>query len=292
MLDRHHLMILQEVARSGSVTAAADRLALSQSALSHTIRRLEERFGVEIWTRHGRALRLTQAGEHLLALARIVLPQFDHAERALADFAAGRRGLLRIGMECHPCRTWSMRVTPPFLDAWPEVDVEVRTGFRFDGIAALANHEIDLLVTPDPVARPGLIFRPVFDYHLVLVVAESHALAGRDHVDPSDLGDETLFALPVVLERLDVYTRFLLPAEVRPRDHRTVETTDLMLRLIAARRGVAVLPDWLVADEGAGLPLETLRLGPDGLAKSLHLGLRRGEETIDYVADFIRLAAA
>lgn len=292
MLDRHHLTILQEVVRSGSVTAAADRLALSQSALSHTVRRLEERFGVAIWAKHGRGLRLTQAGEHLRALAEVVLPLFDDAERALADFAAGRRGLLRVGMECHPCHTWLMQMTPPFLEAWPEVDLDVRTGFRFDGIAALANHEIDLLVTPDPMVQSGLSFRPIMEYHLVLVVAPDHALAGRAHVDPSDFADETLFALPVAIERLDLYTRFLLPARVRPKLHRTVETTDLMLRLVAARRGVAVLPDWLVRDEGAGLPLQTVRLGPDGLAKSLHLGLRQGEETIDYIADFLRMAMA
>ncbi|CAO3400007.1 LysR family transcriptional regulator [Azospirillum palustre] len=290
MLDRQILAILCEVDRTGSVTAAAGRLNLSQSALSHTIARFEERHGIEIWMKKGRSLRFTQAGNHLLALAQRVLPQFEHAERVLADFASGRRGTLRVGMECHPCERWLMRMTGVYLTRWPEVDFDLRTDFRFDGVAALADNEIDLLITPDPVDRPDILFTPVFDYDLVLVVHEAHPLAARGIVQPQDLLDEELIAVPVSLDRLDIYTRFLVPAQCRPRSHRTAETTDLMLQLVAAGRGVSVLPDWLVREDGAGLPVRTLRLGDDGIGKSIHLGVRRGEETVDYIAGFLDLA--
>ncbi len=290
MLDRPLLAILREVDRLGSVTAAAARLNLSQSALSHTVRKFEERHGVEIWMKKGRSLRFTQAGEHLLALAQRVLPQFEHAERVLADLASGRRGALRVGMECHPCQRWLMRMTGPYLARWPDVEFEVRTAFRFDGVAALLDNEIDLLITPDPVDAPEILFTPVFDYDLVLVVPSAHPLAARGEARPQDLLDEELITVPVSLERLDIYTRFLVPAHCRPRRHRTAETTDLMLHLVAAGRGVTVLPDWLVQEEGADLPIHPVRLGPTGLPKSIHLGTRRGEEAVDYIAGFLALA--
>ena len=290
MLDRQLLAILREVDRLGSVTAAAGRLNLSQSALSHTIRKFEERCGIEVWTKRGRSLRFTQAGHHLLALAQRVLPQIEHAERVLADFASGRRGALRVGMECHPCQKWLMRMTAAYLARWPDVDFEVRTAFRFDGLAALLDNEIDLLVTPDPIDSPDVLFTPVFDYELVLVVHDAHPLAGRAMALPHDLLGEELITVPVSLERLDVYTRFLVPAHCRPRRHRTAETTGLMLQLVAAGRGVAVLPDWLVREEGSDLPIGTVRLGPEGIGKSIHLGIRRGEEGVDYIAGFLALA--
>lgn len=292
MIDSQHLAILREVARQGSVTAAADKLNVSQSALSHTIRKFEDRYGIKVWMKNGRSLRFTQAGEYLLALAERVLPQIDYAERVLADFAKGRRGALRVGMECHPCQQWLMRMTGPYLAQWPEVDFEVCTAFRFDGVAALFGYEIDVLITPDPLLQPELVFTPVFDYELVLVVHQGHPLADRAFVQPEDLLTEELITVPVSLERLDIYTRFLVPAHCRPRHHSTVETTDLMLRLTAAGRGVSVLPDWLVREQGAGLPLRALRLGQEGLHKSIHLGLRRGEEQIDYIAGFSALASA
>jgi len=290
MLDRQHLAILLEVDRTGSVTAAAERLNVTQSALSHTMRKLEEHHGIKIWMKSGRGLRFTQAGEYLLALAQRVLPQIDHAERALADFARGRRGAVRVGMECHPCQKWLARLTPDYLGAWPDVDFDIRTAFRFDGVAALLGHEIDLLITPDPVELPELFFTPVIDYELVLVVHEEHPLAGRAFVQPRDLLSEELITVPVSVERLDIFTRFLVPAHCRPRSHRTAEATDLMLQLVAAGRGVSVLPDWLVREEGAGLPLRGVRLGRRGINKSINVGVRRGEQEIPYIAGFLALA--
>ncbi|PWC55021.1 LysR substrate-binding domain-containing protein [Azospirillum sp. TSO22-1] len=290
MLDRQLLSILREVDRLGSVTAAAGRLNVSQSALSHTVRKFEERTGVEIWMKKGRSLRFTQAGDYLLALAQRVLPQIEHAERVLADFASGQRGALRVGMECHPCQKWLMRMTAAYLARWPDVDFEVRTAFRFDGVAALLDNEIDLLITPDPIDLPEALFTPVFDYELVLVVQDAHPLAMRGVALPHDLLGEELITVPVSVERLDVYTRFLVPAHCQPRRHRTAETTDLMLQLVAAGRGVTVLPDWLVREEGSDLPVRTVRLGPDGIGKSIHLGIRRGEEGVEYIAGFLALA--
>ncbi|GAB3628147.1 LysR family transcriptional regulator [Pandoraea terrae] len=290
MLDRQFLAILREVNRMGSVTAAAERLNVTQSALSHTVRRIEEQYQVKIWIKQGRGLRFTQAGEYLLDLAERLLPQLDLGERVLADFAIGRRGLLRVGMECHPCQRWLMRKTTQYLSAWPDVDFNVRTAFRFDGVAALLGHEIDLLVTPDPVNMPDLIFVPAIDYDLVLVVHEEHPLAGRNWISPQDLQDEVLITVPVGIERLDIFTQFLIPAQCRPKRHRTAETTDLMLRLVAANRGVSVLPDWLVREEGADLPIRTVQLGKRGIRKSINLGVRKGEESVAYIAGFLELA--
>ena len=289
MFDRQHLAILREVDRLGSVTAAADRLNLTQSALSHTIRKFEERHGVKVWAKEGRGLRFTQAGEYLLALAQRVLPQIDHAERVLAEFAQGHRGALRAGMECHPCQQWLMRVVAPYLAAWPDVDLDLRTAFRFGGIGALLGHEIDLLITPDPLDLPGIHYTRVFDYELVLAVPEAHPLG--DAAQPQDLTGEVLITYPVEPERLDVFTRFLVPGNCLPKRHRTVETTEMMLQLVAAGRGVSAVPDWILREEGAGLPIRAVRLG-EGVGKGLHIGVRRGDEAIDYITGFLRLASS
>jgi len=290
MLERSHLEILVEVRRHGSVTAAAEALHLSQSALSHSMRKLENQAGTEIWMREGRSLRLTQAGEYLHAVAERLLPQLVLAEAQLAQFARGERGTLRIGMECHPCYQWLLKVVAPYLAAWPLVDVDVRQKFQFGGVKALAGHEIDLVVTPDPVLLPGLRFEPVFGYEQVLVVHAGHPWAGQDEVSPAQLAGETLITYPVPVERLDVYNLFLLPAGVRPRQHKTIETTDIMLQMVASGRGVTALPKWLVTDYAPHLQLRTLRLGPEGIRKHIHLGAREADWDTDYLHAFVALA--
>lgn len=289
-LERIHLSVLYETNRRGSLTAAAKTLGLTQSALSHTIKRMELQFGTAIWQREGRGLKLTPAGNHLLSLAQRLLPQLEHAERVIDQFARGERGTLRIGMECHPCYRWLLQVVEPYLRAWPDVDLDVRQKFQFGGIGALFGHEIDMLVTPDPLQRKGLRFEPVFDYEQVLVVGKKHPFAERAYVVPSELEGETLITYPVEIERLDVYSQFLLPAGSVPKHHKVIETTDIMLQMVACGRGVTALPGWLVAEYEAAVDVVPVRLGRHGIAKQIFLGVRAAETEVDYIADFIRLA--
>ncbi|MBN3858780.1 LysR family transcriptional regulator [Paraburkholderia sp. Ac-20340] len=290
MLERIHLVIIREVERQGSLTAAAGTLFLTQSALSHTVKKIEQQLGTPIWDREGRSLRLTQAGHYLLALANRLLPQFEHAEARMKQYADGERGTLRIGMECHPCYQWLLKVVSPYLARWPDVDVDVKQRFQFGGIGALFGYDIDVLVTPDPLMRPGLRFEPVFDYEQVLVVSERHALAGARHVKPEQLADETLITYPVETDRLDIYNQFLRPAGVTPRRHKTIETTDIMLQMVASDRGVAALPRWLADEYAERMPVVSVKLGKQGIAKQIFLGTREADASIDYLDAFVELA--
>ncbi len=290
MLERIHLSIVQEVDKQGSMTAAASVLCLTQSALSHTVKKLEQQMGTDIWLREGRRLRLTQAGEYLLAVASRVLPQLAMAEERMSQYAQGERGTLRIGMECHPCYQWLLKVVAPYLAAWPDVDVDVKQKFQFGGIGALFGYEIDLLVTPDPLYKPGLRFEPVFDYEQVLVVGRQHALATAQHVQPAQLAAEVLITYPVALDRLDIYNQFLMPAGILPKRQKTIETTDIMLQMVASGRGVAALPRWLAEEYAHKMPVVPVRLGPKGIPKQIFLGAREADVNIDYLQAFVDLA--
>ena len=290
MIERNHLEIVREVDRCGSLTAAADALCLTQSALSHAMKKLEQQLGTAVWVREGRKLRPTQSGLYLLSLANRLLPQFEHAEELVGQIARGQRGSLRIGMECHPCYQWLLKVVGPYLEQWPGVDVDVKQRFQFGGIGALFGYDIDVLVTPDPLHRKGLIYEPVFDYEQVLVVPSSHHLASKPWIDPADLENETLITYPVDAERLDIYTRFLVPAHSSPARHKSIETTDIMLQMVAAGRGVSALPRWLVEEYAHQMPITPVRLGQKGINKQIFLGLRERDAGVEYLQSFMAMA--
>lgn len=290
MIERSHLQSLLAIHQLGSVTAAADSLCLTQSALSHSLRKLEDRFGIQLWRREGRRLALTPAGEYLLSVAQRLVPQFNQIEERLTQIAAGRRGALRIGMECHPCYRWLQGKIEPFLSRWPDVDLDVKQKFQFGGMAALFEYEIDVLVTPDPLFKAGLHFRRVFDYEQVLVVGLNHVFSSRRFIHPSELSDQILATYPIPPERLDIYTQFLHPAGFSPRQHLHVEDTDVLLQLVACGRAVAAMPKWLVKEYAQKLPIKSVRLGPKGVHKAIHLGVRSPDLNLDYMADFLTLS--
>lgn len=290
MIERNHLAIIREVNRLGSLTAAAEALFLSQSALSHTIKKLEQSFGTAVWQRDGRNLRLTQAGNYLLMVANRLLPQLERAEERLGQYAKHERGILRIGMECHPCYQWLLKIVAPYLAQWPDVDVDVKQKFQFGGIGALFAYDIDLLVTPDPLYKEGLEFEPVFDYEQVLVVNKAHHLAQEKFVTPQQISDEILITYPVEIDRLDIYNQFLQPAGISPKKHKTIETTDIMLQMVASGRGVAALPRWLVDEYAVNLDLVPVQLGVKGIAKQIFLGMRETDNDIDYLKSFVDIA--
>nr|WP_194362757.1 LysR family transcriptional regulator [Neptunicella marina] len=289
-MGRFHLEVLAAIKQQGTLTQAAESLNLSQSALSHSIKKLEGQLKVPVWQKEGRNLRLTAAGERILILANRVLPQFQHTELLLSQIARGEMGSLRIGMECHPCYQWLLKVIEPFLQKWPEVDIDVKQEFQFGGLGALHSYEIDILVTPDPLFTPKVAYLPVFDYEHRLVVPASHHLAKQDFVIPEQLSDEVLFSYPVEPQRLDIFSQFLNPAKCTVKKHKIIETTEIMLQMVAAGRGICALPGWLVDEFASTLPIKSLRFGKQGIKKQIFLGMRKDEEQINYLSDFIAQA--
>ena len=290
MIERIHLDILTAIKKYGTVTKAAESLHLSQSALSHSIKKLESQIQTAIWEKAGRNLRLTTAGERILTLADRILPQFAHVESLLSQMAKGEMGVLRIGMECHPCYQWLLKVIDPYLKKWPEVDVDVRQQFQFGALGALHRYEIDIIITPDPLLTPSVKYIPVFEYEHRLVVRCGHPLAQKDYIVPEDLSEEVLLSYPVEPERLDIFSQFLHPANCRVKKHKLIETTEIMLQMVAAGRGVCALPGWLVDEYASRMSVSSVRFGSKGINKQIYVGMRVDEQHINYLEDFIVLA--
>ncbi|GAA6150653.1 LysR family transcriptional regulator [Pseudoteredinibacter isoporae] len=290
MIERLHLEIVHAISEHKTLTRAAEHLCLTQSALSHSIKKLENRLGTALWVKEGRGLRLSPAGERLLKLSQRILPQLSHCEDELMEFAEGRRGQLRIGMECHPCYQWLLRTVSPFLQQWPDVDVDVKQRFQFGGLGAILHHDIDLLITPDPIQHRALDYMAVFDYELVLVVNDEHPLAEQNWIRAEQLSNETLITYPVDKDRLDIFSQFLAPAQQAVKKHQSIETTDIMLQMVAAGRGVTALPAWLLEQYQNTLPLQSCKLGKQGIHKHIYLAHRKEDEEIDYLKGFIQQA--
>ncbi|MFN3955096.1 MAG: LysR family transcriptional regulator [Pararhodobacter sp.] len=289
-LEFRHLRTIRAIHQAGGVARAADQLNITQSALSHQLKGLEEQCGVELFVRRTKPLRLSAAGMRLLRLAEDVLPRIDALEEEFRALISGKSGRLHIAIECHACFEWLFPVLEHFRRAWPDVDVDIRPGLAFGALPALAREDVDLVVSSDPEQIDGVEFAALFDYEPRFVAASSHPLSQKAFITAEDFRDETLITYPVERSRLDVFTGLLTPARVEPRAIRQVELTAVILLLVASGRGVAVLPDWVLREVRYSSDYITLPLTETGQTRRLYAAIRSTDATKPFMAHFLRLA--
>jgi LysR family transcriptional regulator for metE and metH len=289
-LEFRHLRSIKAIHEEGGLARAAERLNITQSALSHQIKGLEDQTGVELFVRRSKPLRLSAAGQRLLRLADKVLPEIDAVQAEFAGLRAGRSGRLHIAIECHACFEWLFPVLEAFRKSWPDVDVDIRPGLAFDALPALQKEEVDLVVSSDPEDLPGVTFTPLFDYAPVFVASAQHPLAQKRFIEAQDFRGETLITYPVERARLDVFSQLLTPAKVEPAAIRQVELTAVILLLVASNRGVAVLPDWVVREVKYSSDYVTRPLTAAGITRRLYAATRSEDMPKPYMADLIGLA--
>jgi LysR family transcriptional regulator for metE and metH len=290
MIEIRHLKTLLALRETGSLVEAAERLFLTQSALSHQLKELEARVECELFIRKSRPLRFTEAGKRLLLLAEEVLAKVSDAERDVKKLVHGEAGRLYMAIECHSCFNWLMPTIDVYRNQWPAIELDFSGGFTFEPLPALAQGEIDLVITSDPQEIRGIQYVPLFGYEMQIALANHHPLAQKDFLLPQDLAEQTLICYPVNRNRLDVFTRFLTPAAIEPAAVRTSELTLMMVQLVASGRGVCALPNWVAAEYVAQGLISVRSAGKTGIWPTLYAAVRDEYLALPYVQEFLALA--
>lgn len=289
-IEFRHLRTIKAIHEAGGLAKAADQLHITQSALSHQVKGLEDQAGVELFVRRSKPLRLSAAGMRLLRLANQVLPQIEATLNEFTGLRDGSSGRMHIAIECHACFEWLFPVLERFRKNWGDVDVDIRPGLAFDALPALMKEDVDLVVSSDPENLAGIEFIELFDYAPVFVASKDHPLAKKDYIDAADFRGETLITYPVERTRLDVFSELLIPAKVEPAAVRQAELTAVILLLVASNRGVSVLPDWVVREVKYSSDYITRPLTKTGITKRLYAAIRSDERDKPYMQELIKLA--
>jgi LysR family transcriptional regulator, regulator for metE and metH len=289
-IEFRHLRTIKAIHDTGGLARAADLMNMTQSALSHQIKGIEDQAGVELFVRRSKPLRLSAAGMKMLAAAEAILPQVAALEAEFTGLVSGKAGRLHIAIECHACFEWLFPVLEQFRKAWPDVDVDIRPGLAFDALPALRKEDVDLVVSSDPEDLPETDFTPLFDYEPVFVAAAQHPLAAKEVIEAEDFRGQTLITYPVDRARLDIFSQLLTPAKVEPAAVRQVELTAVILLLVASNRGVAVLPDWVLRQVRYHSDYITRPLTRAGITRRLYAATRSDDTSRPYMAHLIRLA--
>lgn len=288
IIELRHLKTLLALEETGSVSLAAKRVFLTQSALSHQIRMLENHYGAPLFERKSTPLRFTPIGERLLRLAHDLLPQVTDAERDLAHIIEGEAGELRIAVECHTCFDWLMPAMGEFRPIWPQIELDIVSGFQADPIGLLLQHRADLAIVSEAEKQNGISFQPLFAYEMVGICAPDHPLAAKNVWTAEDFIGETLITYPVPDEMLDLPKKILIPKNINP-PRRHSELTIAIIQLVASRRGIAALPYWTVMPYLEKGYVVHRQITDDGLQSKLYAAIRTEDTDKSYLNNFCQI---
>ena len=288
IIELRHLKTLLALEETGSVSLAAKRVFLTQSALSHQIRMLENHYGAPLFERKSTPLRFTPVGERLLRLAHDLLPQVTDAERDLARIIEGEAGELRSAVECHTCFDWLMPAMGEFRPIWPQIELDIVSGFQADPIGLLLQHRADLAIVSEAEKQNGISFQPLFAYEMVGICAPDHPLTAKNVWTAEDFIGETLITYPVPDEMLDLPKKILIPKNINP-PRRHSELTIAIIQLVASRRGIAALPYWTVMPYLEKGYVVHRQITDDGLQSKLYAAIRTEDTDKSYLNNFCQI---
>ena len=288
-IELRHLRTIMAIHAAGSVAQAAEQLHITQSALSHQIKAIRDQLGVDLFVKNTKPMRLSAEGLRFLRAAERILPEIDLLKAEFDNLQNGQAGRLHIAIECHACFEWLFPVLNLFRHDFPDVDIDIRPGLAFRALKALADEEVDVVISSDPEDIPGVEFHQLFPYAPTFLVAKTNRLAEKDYVDAADFADQTLITYPVERTRLDIFSQLLIPAKIEPKLIRQVELTAVMLMLVGANKGVAVLPDWVIRSADIDRGLVTKPVTRNGLTRQLYAAVRCDGQTKPFIKRFIAL---
>jgi LysR family transcriptional regulator, regulator for metE and metH len=270
-LEARHLRTLSALRHLGNLSRAAQWLNLTQSALSCQIKLLEDHYGTTLFERKSAPVSFSPAGLRLLQLADAVLPLMDEAERDVSRLLSGAAGTLRIAVECHTCFDWLMPAMDALRARWPEVELDIVSGFQADPVGLLHQNLAEVAIVSECDANEAQVsFHPLFGFEMVALLPKRHALLAKPWLEAADFADQTLITYPVPDDMLDVVQKVLQPAGITPKARRTSELTVAILQLVASGRGIAALPLWAVQNYLDRDYVASLRIGEHGLHSQLY----------------------
>lgn len=265
-LEIRHLKLIVAVTEAGTVSRASEQLNLTQSALSHQLRDVEEKLGTQLFTRLKKRMALTPAGEKLLTSARKVLSELRAIEDDVRQMAAKNGGgILRVSTECYTCYHWLPSVLKKFHAQFPNVSVQIVVEATRDPVGALLDGKIDLAIIGSPVDKSKVALRPLFEDELFAIVHPHHRFATRPFLTPEDFSEENIFTYSGPITENRFFQQILLPNNVKPKQVTPIELTEAIIEMVKANLGVAVLANWAIRPFVEAKTLRAVKVTKKGL---------------------------
>jgi len=301
MVEIKHLKTLDTLAKAGNIRKTAELLFVSQSALSHQLKDLEQRLNTSLFIRNTSPIQFTAQGEVLLQLAQEVLPKITTAISQLNN-SNNVVLQLNVAIACHACFQWLLPITQAFSQQYPDLTIEFIEQVFPTQLDNKNETKIDILFTDEKIIDDGFKYHALGKYEVVAVLAKQHGLSNKEFLTATDFNQHVLLTYPVKTEQLDIFKHFFnkefnnklntAKRNYQPKAIKQVANSHMILQMVAANMGIATLPNWLVNSLAKQSLVQTKRIGEYGIYKTLYARYQTEKKLTNVIEQLIPQAAA
>ncbi len=291
-LEVRHLRLVDMIAREGGLTAASAKLYVTQSALSHQLREIEDKLGTRLFLRLNRRMILTEAGRRVLASARSVLQELSFTEEEVRRLAKGKEGVLRISTQCNTCYHWLPGIIREFQKHYPGVEVQINVEATSDPYNALCKGELDLALLYSIPARKGIVLYPLFSDEMTAIMRPDHPYATKKFLTARNFATEKLITYMTPREESFLFQQVLNPASVMPAKITQVMLTEAIVEMVKAGLGISVMSRWLTAPYVQAKAVRAVRVTRKGLVRKWVAAALANPNVPPFISSFSNLVAS
>ncbi|WP_024769359.1 LysR family transcriptional regulator [Aquimarina macrocephali] len=286
-MELKYFRLIKTIAEEGNLANSSERLFLTQSALSHQLRDLEERLGFKVFLRSRNKWELTDEGTELYKLANKLFSSIDESFSNIEHIKEGSRGSIKLSAECQSF----FHAIPEFIQKmgilYPEINIDLTLGATYQTISQVLSNEIDIAIVTTKPASEELTSIKVYDDEIFAVMHQENPLNSYDYLDASHFSDVHLIINSFPLEGVSVYEHFLKPNKINPKKISAIPFTEITLSMIEANMGIMCVPKWQLKSFKLSNDIIFKRISKNGLKRNHYLVVKTLNRNRKYIHDFI-----
>lgn len=286
-MELKHFRLIKTIAEEGNIANSSEKLFLTQSALSHQLREMEEQLGFKVFHRSRNKWELTEEGTELHKLANTIHAAIEQGFHSIKNINEGTKGLVRISTECYSFYQGLPTFIQKMAALYPKIDVELILDATHQPISKILSNDIDLAIVTSRPSSPALSGKALFEDEIFAIMHKEHTLANKPYLEAGDFAEAHLIIHSFPLETVSVYQTFLNPNNIIPARISAIPLTEVALEMVSANMGITCMPKWALKSFKTPEELVFKSIGKNGLKRTHYLISRTEDHAKKYISEFI-----
>ena len=286
-MDFKYIKLISKIVEFGTITRASKELNLTQSALSHQLKEVENITGIKFFTRANRKLILTPAGKLVYDSSHKILIELNLLETNLKNLNKSNYGNIRLSAACTTSFFWFPRLLKSFNSEYPNVNVDIVIENSANTIHEIINGKLDISIVITPIENEHITYQFLFEDELVAVFSNQHKFNHKKILVAKDFKDQHLFIHSKPLNTVVFYEQVLKPKGIEPLKISELPLTEATIELIKANFGVTVMSKWALEPFLKSGLISYKKINKNGLFRSHYAATLTSKCQPDYLKKFV-----